>query len=305
MGNTFTCTLSISVSRPDVHFMMHTIPHLVRMCTYPFSERVLVIDTAPLPPRYHSDSHIATMEQLRDCCARLVADGVVDRLADIDYSEAFRRRAYRKHFGRPLRETSDYRGGGPLLGYVFAIEDARGDYFLHFDSDMLLYQATGYSWIAEALSMIQSHPDLLLLAPRPGPPSLNGRLRQHGAEYVRDPRGFFRFKHVTSRKFLMDRRRFESMLPLKPLHVSWKRRVRALLSDRSTLQHWEHMVTSRMAQTNFVRADLDSLNAWTLHTPDHGPAFVAALPSIIEKVESGWYPPEQGGDYNLQLQRWL
>jgi hypothetical protein len=305
MGSTFTCTMSISVSRPDVNFMMHTIPHLVRMCNYPFSERVLVIDTAPLPARYRSDSSIATMEQLRDCCAQLVADGVVDRLADIDYSEAFRRRVYKKHFGRRLRQTSDYRGGGPLLGYVFAIEDARSGYFLHFDSDMLLYQAKGYSWLAEALSMIQSHPDLLLLAPRPGPPGVDGRLQQRGSEYIHDPRGFFRFKHVTSRRFLMDRRRFESLLPLKPLYVSWKQRIRALLTDRSMLRHWEHMVTYRMAQTNFVRADLDSPHAWTLHTPYHGAAFLEALPSIIKKVESGWYPPEQAGDYDLQLEYWL
>ena len=304
MENMFTCTMSISVCRSDVYFMMHTIPHLVRMCNYPFLERVLVIDTAPLAPRYQSDSNIATIEQLRNCCAQLAADGVVDRLADIDYSEAFRRQVYQKHFGRRLRKTSDFRGT-PILGYVYAIEDARGDYILHFDSDILLYQAPGHNWIAEALSMIQSHPDLLLLAPLPGPPSLNGRLQQGGFEYRHDPQGVFRFKHVTSRKFLMDRRRFESMLPLKPLYILWKRRIKALLTDRSTLQHWEHMVTARMAQTTFVRADLDSPNAWTLHTPDHGAAFLEALPSIIEKVESGWYPPEQAGNYNLQLERWL
>ena len=169
-GNTLTCTLSIMVSRPDVRFMMHTIPHLVRMCNYPFLERVLVIDTASLAPRYQSDPNLATMGKLRDCCAELVAEGVVDRLIDINYSRAFHQWAYKKHFGRPLRDTHDSRGG-PLLGSAFAIEDARGDCFLHFDSDILLYQAPGHNWIADAISMIQSHWDLLFLAPRPGPPS--------------------------------------------------------------------------------------------------------------------------------------
>jgi hypothetical protein len=304
MGNPFTCTLSIFVSRPDVRFMMHTIPHLVRMCNYPFFERVLVIDTAPPAPRYLSNPHLGTMDQLRDCCAQLVADGMVDRLADINYSEAFRRQAYQKHFRGSIRETHNYRGY-PILGMMFAIEDARSDYFLHFDSDMLLYQAQGYNWIANALSMIQSHPDLLLLAPRPGPPSVDGRLEQRGVEYRHDPRGVFRFKRVTSRRFLIDRRRFESMLPLKPLYTSWKQKIRTLLTGHGTLQSWENMVTYRMAQTNFVRADLDSPHAWALHTPNHGAAFLEALPSIIEKVESGWYPPEQAGDYDLRLEHWL
>jgi hypothetical protein len=65
------------------------------------------------------------------------------------------------------------------------------------------------------------------------------------------------------------------------------------------------MVSQRLSETGFMRADLASGEAWTLHTPDHGNAFLEALPRIIKYVEMGWHPSVQAGDFDLQLDAWL
>jgi hypothetical protein len=50
---------------------------------------------------------------------------------------------------------------------------------------------------------------------------------------------------------------------------------------------------------------LPSTDAWTVHPNLRSPEFLAALPQILAKIEQGWYPPEQAGQYDLQIQPWL
>ncbi len=64
------------------------------------------------------------------------------------------------------------------------------------------------------------------------------------------------------------------------------------------------MVDARLTVTGHVRIDLDSPRAWTVHPPDHGPEFVAALPALLERLEAGDYPPEQAGREDLMLDAW-
>ena len=190
-GGATTCDLSILVARTDTRFMLHTIPHLVRTCRFPFARRVLVVDTAPLGRRYGRRPGIGTAEELRACCTQLLQDGVVDAIAPIDYSPPYRRRIYRKHFAGLMRQTHS-NGGYPILGSIFTIEESQADFLVHFDSDMLLYQDSGFSWIEEGITLLREHPDLLAVLPRSGPPHRDGRLRQQeetGERYERDARG--------------------------------------------------------------------------------------------------------------------
>jgi len=65
------------------------------------------------------------------------------------------------------------------------------------------------------------------------------------------------------------------------------------------------MMSQLLQQNQLVRADLAAQTAWSLHPPDHGPQFIAALPQLISKVESGWFPGAQAGNYDLQLDLWM
>jgi hypothetical protein len=295
------CALSINVARTDVPYLATIVTHLVRACAFPFVERTLVVDAAP-PHRRYASSEVASLDRLRAICRELEGARAVDRIVEVDDSPALRRRIMHKHYGRALRERRDYRGY-PTYGVLYAYEIAAGDYFLHFDADMLLHQDPGFSWIDEAIGLLRRRTDVAVVAPLAGPPTTDGTLRQR-VPHARDHDGFHRFTHFTSRKFLVDRARFDSLLPLAPEWVSTRRRITAFLRGRSALERWEKAVSDRLAALGRYRADLASPRAWTLHPPDHGAAFVAALPSIIARVEAGEFPAEQAGDYDLRLDLW-
>lgn len=283
--------------------MLQTIPHLVRVCHHDFAERILIVDTAPLHPRYAKQPGIASLADLRDCCQTLVQRGFIDNAVDIDYAPATVRAITTKHLGAHIRHPHNFRGY-PVLGLPFSIERAIGDCFLHFDSDMLLHQDLDYDWVQRAMELLIANPDILTVSPLSGPPHPEGVLMQGAVTYSRDSRGFYAFKTFTSRKFILHRRRFESVLPIKPVYLSWKRQLLSYLTGRSPVFSWESAVSQFLMLSNYIRADLDDPRAWTLHTPDHGPTFLRKLPSIIRRVEHGDPPPAQAGLYDLMLDAW-
>ena len=299
-----TCSLSILVARTDIPFMMQTIPHLVRMCNYNFLEKCLIIDTAPLSGKFKSRPGIGSLSELRECCEKLVQQGIIDRLIDIDYSRATIKKLYQKHFGRFVKHTHNYRGY-PIYGSIFAIEAVKGDYVLHFDSDMLLHQKPNFNWIEEGMQLLDENEEVMFVSPLSGPPTEDGALQQRGVEYELDTGGFYKFKDFTSRKYLLKKEKFDSFLPMEPAWISWKRRLASVITGKSPLWNWEIMVSKHLEKTGNRRADLAAPNAWTLHTPDHGKDFIEALPNVISQVEMGNYPPEQAGDYDLELNAWI
>ncbi|UCG34597.1 MAG: hypothetical protein JSW17_03595 [Candidatus Omnitrophota bacterium] len=303
-------------AKTDVSFMMQTIPHLVRMCNFSFAECVLAIDTKPLSEEKRFRPNIGTPKQLRDCCNKLLSNGIVDKIIDIDFPEDYRKRAYRKHFGTSrIRQTHNWKGY-PVLGSIFCIEEAKGDYFLHFDSDMLLYQGREYNWIEEGIRILREHPEVICVRPSAGPQSKENNLYESKYFSEKDSGGFYRLKGFSSRTFLIDRKRFEELLPLKILWAkkqgSIKDRVPRVLMEKiyhftglGRLESWEKMVTEGIKRKGFIRADIISSKSWTLHPCNHGVKFIEALPKIIEDVESGHHPQEQAGNYDLQLKYWI
>lgn len=300
-----SCSLAFRIARTDFPFIESLVPHLVRACQFDFADRFVVVDTAPLSGDFLQRPGVGSLDEIFACCNRFIAAGVIDRVVPMDYSEAFRRQVYGKHFGRDLRFVRDYRGS-TVLGSLVPIEAARTDYLVYFDSDLLLYQQAGFSWIERGIELLQQHEDILVVTPLSGPPAADGRLQQRGIPYSRDAaRGIYQFKEFTNRKFLIDRRRFASILPIAPRWVSWKRRLASTFTNRSALLNWESMLSQHLETVPYIRAELMSPQAWTLHTPDHGATFIENLPTLVDKVEAGWYPREQAGDYDLQLDRWL
>ncbi|NER79671.1 MAG: hypothetical protein F6K42_08825, partial [Leptolyngbya sp. SIO1D8] len=298
-----SCSLSIMVARTDIPFMMQTIPHLVRSCDFPFHKKVLVVDTAPLSGDKVNRPGIGTMEQLRENCAQLIRQGVMDEFIDMDYSPSYQRHIYRKHFGTDrMRPTHNYKGY-PILGSIFAIEEVPGDYILHFDSDILLHQKAGHSWIRAGIELLERRDDVMFVRPLSGPPNKGGKFFQK-VPYSADPEGFYRFKFFSSRVFLFQRKKFNELLPLPILWRGYQHQwmewlpaavlneVEALF-QRGSLDSWEVMISRKLETTDYVRATLTDPNAWTLHPIDRGPEFIHHLPEIIHRVEAGDFPQEQ------------
>lgn len=304
--NTPTCSIWFLAARTDASFMMKTIPHIIRMCNYPFSQKVLAVDTSPLSGAYTSRPCIGTLTQLQECCDNLLACGIIDMVVNVDFSREYQEKVYRKHLGKFIRKTHNFRGA-PVLGYIFLLEEAKSDYLLHFNSDMLIYQDPEYNWVKEGIEKIRQYPEIACVTPLSGPPTEDGSLHQQPVSYVRDRRGFYRLKEFTSRKFLVDVKRFEKLLPLQ---VLWKTRENYSNSPHTVaygeLDRWEKMVSARLRETPYFRIDIDTCSAWALHSSqNHDHTFIENLPRIIDRVESGWYPPGQAGHYNILSELWL
>jgi hypothetical protein len=301
----YECVLSIQVARPDTGFMMHTVPHIIRMCGASVGKKVLFRDDAPLRGEWRSRPSVGTPEQLNACCEELLARGFVDAIVPIDSSENYRFKQYSKHLDFPWLFRHAKRGT-PVLAYIAGIEIEDADYIVHFDSDMLIHQAEGHSWIEEGIGVLRACPDVMAVLPMSGPPAPDGRNRQQdeiGEAYVWDEAGFFRYKTFTSRLFLIDRRRFAELLPLRTGLPLWAK-VLDGLGLRPALPEWETMVAARLDATSFYRVDLASPHAWSLHPTIRGADFEAALPDLVHRVEKGEYPIAQGGYYDLLLDEW-
>ena len=303
-----SCSLWILIARTDLPFMMHTIPHLVKTCNYPFEEKVLVIDTAPLSGEKLNRAGIGSLEELRNSAKKLLDAEIVDRVVDINYDPAYRKKLYQKHFGFPLRQTHNYKGY-PILGTIFTIEECQSDYMLHFDSDMLMYQNPDYNWIAEAIELMEKHPQLMSLRPLTGPPTQDGQLYQT-KEYQKNEDDFYQFKFFSSRAYLIKRQTFEQLIPLPIIWRPYKNKLMEKLPlnlqtrlnylfEKGKLDSWEIMVSQQLDNTHYFRGVLSNTKAWTLHPKDRSPKFIEALPEIINKIEAGIYPPEQAGHYDL------
>jgi len=303
------CSLWMFVARTDVAFMMQTIPHIVRMCDYPFVEKVLAIDVAEPSGEKRQRPHLADLSEIRERCAELLGDGVVDRVIDIEYSDSYRKKLYKKHFGLPrVKGTHNYKGY-PVLGSMFCIEECRTDHMVHFDSDMLLYQKGGYDWISEGISQLDMDAELIWVRPQAGPEP--GMFAEGGGEKINKVPAF------ASRAYLFDIRKLEEILPLTALWAKrqgkTKERVPRFvlnayhrITGGGILDSWEKIMTRGLKEKErFGSWMYHGDDCWTLHPCDHGHDFIKALPEIIERVERGEYPPEQAGKYDLDLGVWL
>ncbi|BAU65642.1 hypothetical protein STA3757_30310 [Stanieria sp. NIES-3757] len=320
-------SLWILVARTDVPYMLKTIPHQIRACNYPFVEKVLAMDTAPLigDKRYRYDT--GTQEQLETACQTLVEQGIIDRIVKIDYNQALIKQIYTKYFGleqalQMLDHTHNWKGS-TVYASLYCLEASASNYYLHFDADMLLYQNPNYNWISEAIKLTESVPTIAAIRPRCGPPHLAGKAF-HPHSFSQDERGFLAHKFFSMRAYLLNRNRFAE---LSPIPLMWKHRpllsrylpqslqpIAAKLERQLTrkkgpvkgaIESFEPMTSKKLATTNYVRADLISDQAWTIHPAKHTPEFIAALSNLIDAIEQGKYPSAQAGHYDLLLNKWL
>ncbi|MGD1904926.1 MAG: hypothetical protein ACFB0C_02910 [Leptolyngbyaceae cyanobacterium] len=155
----------------------------------------------------------------------------------------------------------------------------------------------------------------MFVRPLSGPPSKTGDLHQK-FPITKDPAGLYRFKFFGSRAYLLNRRKFDQLLPLPILWMRYKRlwisKLPAPLltqlhnwTGRGALNSWEIMVSRKLEETHYLRATLTSEQAWTVHPKDRGPRFINALPDLLKRIETGDYPEAQGGYYDMKLNAWL
>ena len=301
------CSFVLLASPRDTDFVKNILPHLLRMCSFSFRDVIVVADDLPKGIRLQEEENLhaqffeMVQEWQRDStiskCLRLSTISC-DRLAE-------------KYFGSRISAMRDYRGV-PLFGWIAGLDAAESDFVVHFDSDILLHQASDYNWIEAGMDLIQEDPLAMFVSPLPGPPSSDGKFYNQPVCPTLDKHGNLRFKTFSSRRFLLSKRRFDKLLPTPSQYLSTKRRLlistkRRLLMQTglgNALRNWERCVSCTLQESSYYRVHLRSPKAWAIHCLDRGDAFIRSLPALIQRVEDGHYPVEQGGHHDLVLPVW-
>lgn len=290
-------TLQISLAPSDYRHAQALLPHQVRMWRGQVSEILLTVDFHRSSGRFS-----ARWEEGKDRILPLAESlGAGVRIVQVDYGRDAMARASDEFFGGKPVPAKDFRGG-PYYSYFFGLAEARHPHVLHTDSDMF-FGGGSQTWLAEALAHMQSHPEVLLAAPLPGPPTADGGLRSQHALAEAGERHAYRFDSMSTRLFLLDRRRFRATIgALRPCRPpALRNTLKALVEGNPPADLPEHLFTREMQSHGLVRREFlgTGTGMWSLHPPYRGAHFYARLPGLIAEIESGKIPDLQRGDHDL------
>ena len=291
------------IARSDTLFIENTLPYLIKLLEKVDGKTTLMLDT-----RDPSGVLGSSLLQSKLC-------EITTKIENLQYNLSFEfqkttfdsrliRSKNKLQFNYPFKETHCFRGY-PIYGSFKQFIDTEAKYILHLDCDMIFYEEPSFSWIQEGIRIMEENEDILCVLPRGGPPTKDRSLHQGSTPYKTDEkRGLYLFKNFTSRHYLIHRERFLSLLPLKPLWLSWREPIKSRLFGNGKMLCWETMVEHALKKSDLWRADLMTDHAWSLHPGDRSAEFYQLLPQIIDSVNRNEFPEEQRGHFDLRLNEW-
>lgn len=273
-------SFTVNVCNADTPFLGPTLRHMLPALNHTFCERLVAYDPGRQEGKY-SERIRGDRPQIESILADLLADGVIDRIDVVPWTDADQQRILGKYFGGAQVDLKDF-SGAPIYQYLYALDQCRGDYVFHADSDMLFHRKGSGSWIAEGIAQMEQESKVIVTCPRAGPPQAsNWREKLVGRSFEPPPATKWRRVDFTStRYFLMHRARLEACLPL----------VQA--KPREPL---ENSLTHTIALRGFEHWNLTTLDHWTIHPWCHDENYIRHLPDLIWAVEQGIYPFRRTG----------
>jgi len=293
----------IFTARSDAEFIENTLPFLIKLLEKASCKITSVLDTRdPSGVLGSTVSQSKLSEIVRNI--ENIQSKLNFEFLTTSYDLKSIRSKNRLQFNYPFKETHCFRGY-PIYGSFKQFIDTDSKYILHLDCDMIFYEEPGFSWIQKGVRIMEENEDILCVLPRGGPPTKDGSLHQGSTFYKTDEkRGLYLFKNFTSRHYLIHRERFLSLLPLKPLWLSWREPIKSRLFGTGKMLCWETMVEYALEKSDLWRADLMTEQAWSLHPGDRSAEFYQLLPQIIDSVNRNEFPEEQRGRFDLRLSDW-
>ena len=293
----------IFTARSDALFIESSIPSLIKISEKINSEITLILDTSDPTGVLGTTLRQSELSEISSKIEKLQSFLNFDFVTTAYDSQSIRSKN-RIQFNYPHKETHCFRGY-PIYGSFKQFFDTDADYILHLDCDMIFHEAPGFSWIKEGIRVMEENEDILCVLPRGGPSTKDKSLHQGTNEYhVDENRGLYLFKNFTSRHYLIHKERFLSLLPLKPLWLSWRDPIKSRLFGNGKMLCWEAMVEYALERSHMWRADLISDQAWSLHPTDRSEKFYQLLPKIIKSVNLNEFPEKQRGHFDLKLNDW-
>ena len=301
MGNSIQAF--IFTARSDAKFIENTLPYLIKLLEKSASEITLILDTRDPSGVLGSTLSQSSLNEISSKIENLQSNFNFEFLAT-SYDSKSVHSKNRVQFNYPHRETHCFRGY-PIYGSFKQFTDTEAKYILHFDCDMIFYEEPNFSWINEGVRVMEENEDILCVLPRGGPPTKDGLLHQGTTDYnIDEKRGLYLFKNFTSRHYLIHRERFLSLLPLKPLWLSWREPIKSRLFGTGKMLCWESIVEHALEKSDLWRADLMTDQAWSLHPGERSEEFYQLLPQIIDSVNRNEFPEKQRGHFDLRLSDW-
>lgn len=294
-----TCEIIINATPNDLPILSKLAHHIIHQCAFPFFKKTLVLDFGRRRSQYRSTDQSVFKHQFpEDHLPFSTFDETVHVNDSSHLHDNVLQRTFRSGYGR----RNDHRGG-PIYQYMLPIIQSEADYICHFDCDIILYSKPGFSWVAEGINILSTREEVFSVSPHSGPPCAPTEYHQPGNE-VRHEATLRLVNCISSRKFLFNRSRFLSMLPMQPKFSSRRDRFMSLLSGRSALLPLESQITDLMRNSGLWRAEVSAECCWSLHCKEHSTDILRTLESIMGLVEKGLFPDAQKGYYDINLPLW-
>jgi hypothetical protein len=292
-------TLQINMAPSDLPHAVHTLPHQLRQWRGQVDEVLLTVDLR------RSTGHYATAWDerlpgfLRLMQEHTSKDSAI-HVREVDYSSQAREKVSRQFFGNQLIPDRDYMGA-PFYAYFAGFSQARYDYILHMDSDML-FGGGSQTWLAEAIRLMQQRPEVVACNPLPGPPTADGTLLSQTLVPAPYTSPAFLSEGVSTRIIFFNRQRLLSLLaPLSVFAPSWHRAYLARLAGIPPYEPAESSLSTGARQKGVMRMDFlgEEPGMWALHPPYRSALFYERLPFLIRQIETDDIPEGQRGDHDL------
>jgi hypothetical protein len=302
MMRPYSATLEITVAPTDFPHAVEILPHQLRQWGGQVQE---VLFTFDLHRTAHGGRFADGWEERRTPMRELLDDLCRThpnaRVAEVDYAPETMREvaaAFTGGSSMPAKNTN----GAPIYPYFYGLHQARNDLVLHLDSDVM-FGGASQTWIEEAATLLAENSDVLVCNPFPGPPTVDGALRREKAPRFEYSSPAYRFETMSSRLFLIGRKRLRERL--FPLHLLGPIRrvsaIKARLHGNPPFRAPEMSIGAAMSSAGLCRVDLlgSQPGMWSLHPVYRSEEFYRALPQLIERIEKGDIPDAQRGDYDL------
>lgn len=305
-------TMQINTYPLDLPHFEATLDHKMRTFGSQVDRTIVTVDVRPPQSgRYKGDPkanrYMHSLETFRGLYP--ILEDRYENLSfhEVDYSAAEKKVVSDYFLGSEEMPDKAW-DGGPFYCYFQGILEADSDYVLHMDADML-FGGQSQTWVEESIALLQQREDLLFTSPLPGPPHPGGLKGKHdGADHAFDEdtvdgRLAYRFHFVSTRVFLMDMKRFKALvgtLHLDTPPLTYRLRGKLLGNPIKALSA-EQVLSLTLQRHRLGNMCFEGAGdgMYSLHPPFHFPAFHAALPDLIERIEQGDIPDGQRGDYDI------
>lgn len=289
-------TLQISLAPTDLPHAVDVVPHQLRQWGGQVDEVLFTVDLHRSSGKFAEGWH-DRLPGLRALVEQLCGMYPHARTVDVDYRPETKVAVERIYFGgRPI-PLKDHRGA-PFYAYFYGLMAASSEFVYHLDSDML-FGGGSQAWVGSALEVLGRRPDVLACNPLPGPPTPDGELRSQKLYSEIDDFPAFRSGALSTRLFLVDRRRLRHLSTSSP---GVRKALAARLEGNPPYLTAEGVISNAMQNSGLLR--LDFLGAdpgmWSLHPPYRSQLFYERLPSLIADVENGDVPDGQRGCHDIE-----